>query len=217
MKKSILARGVYRKNWTILNASGTSVAYNAVAVAVWSKNKRKDFSRLISGLKTEESCVKSLLAARDKFLQSHPEYFASRLERKGDKKQTEHTNVKVKELTDSFDRWAEYIKERPTNTFGTYLETTVGEVYVRNTARGILSKEPVFCIARIILLPKFQGKGIFAKLVEHVCNNPHIFKEIEIENVLEERFCNFLKTRGFNIVGNEQTEWLLPTTLTKKL
>jgi hypothetical protein len=123
----------------------------------------------------------------------------------------------LKSLTTQYDIWATRIQNDRTNTFGVWLETDSGSLYVRNMARGILSGNLVVCLASIQFNKEYQNKGILSLFIRYVEKYPHAFAEIEIENIYTQQSLDSYVKKGFKSHMDLKSIELMPITVYKAI
>ena len=123
----------------------------------------------------------------------------------------------IKSLTAQYDAWAIKIQKDRTNTFGVWLETDSGSLYIRNMARGILSGELVVCLASIQLNKEYQNKGVLSAFIRHIEKNPYAFTEIEIENIYTKQSLDSYVRKGYKSHMDVKSIAMMPITVYKAI
>lgn len=108
-------------------------------------------------------------------------------------------------------KFRRFLAEPP--RLGQWISTDDMEIYIRFSSihyLPILSK-PAKCIdlGNISVIPEKQNKGVFTRFLDEI--EPIVAAEssiefIFIENVLTERFANFLRKRGYTEIKNQQSD-----------
>jgi len=123
-------------------------------------------------------------------------------------------NNTIDSLIKQYSSWATFISNNPNNTMGFYLKTSICSIYVRNMARGIISKKHVFSLSSINIEEDYQNLGILTELINYIEKNPFLFKEIEVENILTERLLHYFIKLNYTPLSNE-LDRTLPVTVSK--